>query len=51
MNTENMIDLKTDCCLQDCEALLEASARLIEGEETKLALSLIYQALDKIRNL
>ena len=46
-----MIDTKTECCLQDCEALLEAAARLIEGEERKLGLSLIYQTLEKIRNL
>ena len=33
------------------DALLEAAARLIEGGENKLAVSLIYQGLDKIRSL
>ena len=44
-----MIDIKTEGCLQDLEALLEAAARLIEADESKLAVSLVYQALDKIR--
>ncbi len=51
MNNENLIDVRTEGVLQDLEALLEAAARLIEAEETKLAVSLIYQGLDKIRSL
>jgi len=45
------VSIETDKALQDLEALLEAAARLIEGGENKLAVSLIYQGLDKIRSL
>lgn len=45
------MSIETDKALQNLEALLEAAARLMEAEENKLAVSLIYQGLDKIRSL